>query len=210
MTYTNSFDSLPPTRIGWDEPVSTSQAGGTPPEYAPGYALGPGEGPATWFRRSLITMKARSRDTDGQFALAEWQAPRGLCAPGHLHPNEAEFFTIFEGELDITCGDTVYHATPGGFVYIPRSTVHDIVVTTAMARFTVLITPAGFERWFEELGTPALAPALPYVDHNGMPSYEEMAEAGEKYDWTPATGIASVRPDLPTAPFLAAADSNET
>ncbi|MDF3313168.1 cupin domain-containing protein [Rhodococcus sp. T2V] len=210
MTYTNSFDNIPPTRIGFDDPVATSRAGGTPSEYAPGYTLGPGEGPATWFRRSLITMKARKRDTDGQFALAEWYAPRGLCAPGHSHPNEAEFFTILDGELDVTCGDTVYHATPGSYVYIPKATVHDIVVTTAKARFTVLITPAGFEHWFEELGTAALAPTFPYSEHEGTPSFEEMEEVGEKYGWTPATGIASANPDVPRTEPLGRLNLNES
>jgi quercetin dioxygenase-like cupin family protein len=197
--FSYSFNNTPPTKIGFDEPVATALANGTPPEYAPGYALQPGEGPAVWFRNSLVTMKARARDTDGHFSLMEWYAPRGMCAPGHLHPNESEFFNILEGEVDITCGDTVYHGTPGSYIYIPRSTVHDIQVTTASARFTVLATPGGFERWFEELGEPALAPTFPYTDHRAA-TLEEMVATGEKYGWTRAQGKTTMLPGTAGAP----------
>jgi hypothetical protein len=67
----------PPVEIGDDQPVATQHSGGTPGDVAPGYALGPGEGPAIWFQGGIITMKARKLDTDGGFAVTEWFAVPG-------------------------------------------------------------------------------------------------------------------------------------
>jgi quercetin dioxygenase-like cupin family protein len=182
-----SHTSVVPAEIPDDAPVTAEHAGGTPQGISPGYALGPGEGPATWFQGGILTMKARATDTDGQFGLVEFYQARGSVAPGHIHHNEAEGFIILEGTLRIGVGDTVYDATPGMYVYVPKQTVHDWIVTSAYCRFLVIITPAGFEHFFEELGEPALAPTFPYTDHR-RPTLEEVQAVGEKYGWSAAEG----------------------
>lgn len=194
MTY--SFSSTPPVEIADDEPVATTHAGGTPEGIAPGYALGPGEGPAVWFQGGIITMKARAHDTDGQFGLTEWYGPRGMVAPGQVHAHEAEGFYILEGTLDIGVGDTVYHATPGSYIYVPKETVHDWVVTSAVCRFLVLIIPGGFEHFFEELSDPALAATFPYTEHR-TPPLEEIVAVGQKYGWSPGEGPLATESSAP-------------
>jgi quercetin dioxygenase-like cupin family protein len=195
----NSFTAGGPAEIGDLEPVSSEHAGGTPQGIAPGYALGTGEGPAIWFQGGIITMKARKHDTDGQFALTEWYGPRGMVAPGHVHEHEAEGFYIVEGTLDIGVGDTVYRATQGHYIYVPKQTVHDWVVTSAFCRFLVFILPGGFEHFFEELAEPAMAATYPYTEHRSPP-LEEIEAVGEKYGWSKGhgpLGTASTAP--PTA-----------
>jgi quercetin dioxygenase-like cupin family protein len=182
-----SFVNPSPVEIGDDDPVATEHAGGTPDGIAPGYLLKQGEGPAIWFMGGLITMKARKRDTDGQFALTEWYGPRGFLAPGHLHHNDAEAFYVLEGTLDVGIGDAIHHATPGDFFYVPKMTVHDWVVTSSQAKFLVLILPGGFEHFFEELADPALANTIPYTEHRN-PEFEEIAGVAQKYGWSPAEG----------------------
>jgi quercetin dioxygenase-like cupin family protein len=177
----------PPVPVADDDPVTDQHAGGTPADIAPGYALDLGEGPATWFQGGILTMKARHRDTDGQFGLVEFYQPRGSVAPGHIHHNEAEGFYVLEGTLRIGVGDTVYERGPGSYIYVPKQTVHDWVVLTAYCRFLVFIAPGGFEHFFEELGEPALSATYPYTDHP-QPGLEEVMDVGQKYGWSPGEG----------------------
>lgn len=191
-----SFDTDPPTEIADDEPVATRHSGGTPEGIAPGYALGPGGGPAIWFQGGIITMKARAADTDGEYALTEWYGPRDMVAPGHVHERDAEGFYVLEGTIDIGVGDTVHHATPGTFVHVPKQTVHDWRVTSAWCRFLVLIIPGGFEHFFEELSEPAQSPTYPYTEHR-QPSLEEIMAAGTKYGWRPGEGPTNTESTAP-------------
>jgi quercetin dioxygenase-like cupin family protein len=186
----------PPAEIGDDRPVATSHAGGTPDGVAPGYALGPGEGPAIWFQGGVITMKARALDTDGGFAVTEWFGPRDMVAPGHLHDRDAEGFYVLEGTLDIGVGDTVHHAVPGSYIYVPPKTVHDWRVTSATCKFLVFIVPGGFEHFFEELSEPAQSPTYPYTEHR-QPPLEEIQAVGEKYGWSTGRGALDTQSTAP-------------
>jgi quercetin dioxygenase-like cupin family protein len=186
----------PPSEIPDDAPVSNEHAGGTPEGVAPGYALGPGEGPAIWFQGGIITMKARALDTDAGFAVTEWFGPRDMVAPGHLHDRDAEGFYILEGTLDIGVGDTIYHAVPGSYIYVPPSTVHDWRVTSATCKFLVFIVPGGFEHFFEELSEPAQSPTYPYTEHR-QPSLDEIQAAGEKYGWSTGRGVLDTESTAP-------------
>ncbi|HEY2600703.1 MAG TPA: quercetin 2,3-dioxygenase [Thermoleophilaceae bacterium] len=178
----------PPTEIGDDQPVAREHSAGTPEGVAPGYALGPGEGPAIWFQGGVITMKARALDTDGGFAVTEWFGPRDMVAPGHVHDRDAEGFYILEGTLDIGVGDTAYHAVPGSYIYVPPRTVHDWRVTSATCKFLVFIVPGGFEHFFEELAEPAQSATYPYTEHR-QPPLEEIRAAGGKYGWSTGHGV---------------------
>ncbi len=193
---TNSFTAGGPVEIADTEPVAGEHAGGTPEGISPGYALATGEGPAIWFQGGIITMKARRQDTDGQFALTEWYGPRGMLAPGHSHEHEAEGFYIVEGTLDIGVGDTVYHATQGTYIYVPKQTVHDWVVTSAICKFLVFIIPGGFEHFFEELAEPALSATYPYTEHRNPP-LEEIEAVGEKYGWSKGHGPLQTESSAP-------------
>jgi quercetin dioxygenase-like cupin family protein len=191
-----SFETQPPTEIADGAPVATSHAAGTPEGIAPGYALAPGGGPSIWFQGVTITMKARALDTDGEYALTEWSGPRDAVAPGHLHERDAEGFYILEGTIDIGVGDTIYHATPGTFIHVPKATVHDWRVTSAWCRFLVFIIPGGFEHFFEELGEPARAATFPYTDHR-RPTLEEIMAVGGKYGWQPGQGVLDTESTSP-------------
>ncbi|HEY1597907.1 MAG TPA: quercetin 2,3-dioxygenase [Thermoleophilaceae bacterium] len=191
LSFTN-----PRAEIGDDQPVATVHSGGTPDGVAPGYALGPGEGPAIWFQGGIITMKARALDTDGGFAVTEWFGPRDMVAPGHVHDRDAEGFYILEGTLDIGVGDSVHQAVPGSYIYVPPKTVHDWRVTSAACKFLVFIVPGGFEHFFEALGEPAQSPTYPYTEHR-QPPLEEIQAVGEKYGWSTGRGVLDTESTAP-------------
>jgi hypothetical protein len=71
----------------------------------------------------------------------------------HYHHGRDEFFYLLEGELVLRIGDEHHTAGPGTFAFIPRETIHGFHnASAARARLLVMHHPAGFERFFEEMG----------------------------------------------------------
>jgi len=126
------------------------------------YALGPGEGTATWFLGTLMTLKATGDTTRHAFGLIEQVLPAGFAPPPHVHHGEDEAFYILEGHLTFTCGERMWEAPAGTFVFLPRGIVHGFrVAADQTARLLQFNTPAGVERMFLEAGEPARERALP-------------------------------------------------
>ena len=127
-----------------------------------GYVLAPGEGQATWFLGTLMTVKAGGEQTGNAFTLLEWTAAPGFAPPPHIHHAEDEAFYILEGTMTVTCGDHSWEATPGSFVFLPRGVAHGFTVMgTTPIRGLQLTVPAGFEHFLAEVGEPAQALTLP-------------------------------------------------
>jgi quercetin dioxygenase-like cupin family protein len=127
-----------------------------------GLVLAAGEGGAIGYRRGgAITVKARAADTDGHYALLELTLPAGGGgAPLHRHRGEAEAFYALEGTFTFQLGAGRREVSAGSFVLVPRGLVHTFAnAGDTPARCLVVISPAGFERYFEELG--ALVAASP-------------------------------------------------
>ncbi len=144
-----------------------------------GYLLALGEGRATWFLGTLMTVKAGGEQTAGSFTLLEWTAPPGFAPPPHVHHAEDEAFYILEGSMTVTCGDHSWQAGPGSFVFLPRGQVHGFTVTgTKPIRGLQLTVPGGFERFMDEVGEPARAPTLP---PQGAPDIERLLAAAAKH-----------------------------
>ena len=141
--------------------------------------LEPAEGPAIWFLRNRMTVKATAESTGGAFGLLEsWIAP-GFSPPLHVHHREDEAFWVLEGELSMRCGDRIFRALPGAFVFLPRDVPHTFVVEgDTPARMLTLLTPGGGERVFIEGGRPAeddgLPPATP-------PDIDALRRVSERY-----------------------------
>jgi quercetin dioxygenase-like cupin family protein len=90
--------------------------------------------------------------TGGRFALVEHPIrPRALAAPLHTHADEDEISYVLEGEVGMQIGDRVLRAGPGTLVFKPRGVPHAFWNPgDGLARMLEFITPAGFERYFEE------------------------------------------------------------
>lgn len=143
-----------------------------------GYVLTSGEGQATWFLGTLMTVKAGSEQTANAFTLLEWAAPAGFAPPPHIHQAEDEAFYILEGTMTVTCGDRSWEATPGSFVFLPRGVVHGFAVTgTSPIRGLQLTVPAGFERFIVAAGEPAKTLTLPSP---AAPDIEKLLAAAAK------------------------------
>jgi quercetin dioxygenase-like cupin family protein len=113
----------------------------------------------------------------GGFSLVEHPiAPRSLAAPLHRHANEDEYSYVLEGRVGVQLGDEVLEAGPGELVFKPRNQWHAFWNPgDEPARLLEIISPAGFERYFEEI-----APLLP-PSREGEPDLERLGEIQSRY-----------------------------
>jgi mannose-6-phosphate isomerase-like protein (cupin superfamily) len=92
-------------------------------------------------------------DSNGRFSLVEHpMEPRALAAPLHRHRNEDEYSFVIEGRIGAKLGGEVVFGNPGDLVFKPRKQWHTFWnAGDEPARILEIISPAGFEHYFEEL-----------------------------------------------------------
>jgi mannose-6-phosphate isomerase-like protein (cupin superfamily) len=92
-------------------------------------------------------------DAGGRFSLVEHpMPPRALAAPLHRHSREDEYSFVLEGRMGAQLGEEVVYAQAGDLVFKPRHQWHTFWnAGDEPCRILELISPAGFERYFEEL-----------------------------------------------------------
>ena len=88
-----------------------------------------------------------------RFSLVEHpMSPRALAAPLHLHTREDEYSFVLQGRMGALLGDDVVEAGPGDLVFKPSNQWHTFWNAGDVAcRILEIISPAGFERFFQEL-----------------------------------------------------------
>jgi quercetin dioxygenase-like cupin family protein len=116
---------------------------------------------ARWHLGGLLTIRAAAGDTNGVIAVVEERALRGYGTPPHVHGREDETLFVIEGTLEYTVDGVTGTAVAGSAVHLPKGRAHRFEVTSAEARFLVIITPGGFEEFFEEVSPPATATRVP-------------------------------------------------
>jgi hypothetical protein len=78
--------------------------------------------------------------------------PRALAAPLHRHTREDEYSYVLEGRVGALLGDDVVVGGTGDLIFKPRGQWHTFWnAGDEPARILEVISPAGFERFFEEL-----------------------------------------------------------
>ncbi|MSQ14078.1 MAG: cupin domain-containing protein [Dehalococcoidia bacterium] len=79
----------------------------------------------------------------------------------HIHTKEDEVFYVLDGALTYQVGDRKVEATAGSLLYVPKGILHGFSnLCSTPAKVLVFIAPAGFEKFFEEIGEPAKALTL--------------------------------------------------
>jgi quercetin dioxygenase-like cupin family protein len=113
-------------------------------------------------------------DSGGTFALVEHPLkPHALGAPAHRHSREDEYSFVLEGRIGALLGDEVIFGEPGDLIFKPRDQWHTFWnAGDTDARILEILSPAGFERYFEELADLFLA---------GRPAPEVLAEVRSRY-----------------------------
>ena len=139
-----------------------------------------------YFPPGSVGLKVTGNDTLGAYSFAESIAQPGSGPVPHRHSREDESFYVLDGQLEFRVGERVIVAAPGSFVFAPRGIPHTFKnVGTTPARFLVIISPAGLEKFFDE--RTALGKELPTTDPSYAGRYKALTEKyGLEYssDWS--------------------------
>jgi mannose-6-phosphate isomerase-like protein (cupin superfamily) len=112
-----------------------------------------GEGAIVSALGNSYTYKASKEETRGAYALIETTVV-GDGPPPCIHKTEEETFYVLEGSLKVFIGEHTFTANVGAFVLVPRGTVHTFSKVGMSARILIIISAAGFEKFFEEMAGP--------------------------------------------------------
>jgi len=94
-------------------------------------------------------------------------APRALGSPVHTHSREDEWTYVLRGQVGMEVGSNSLLAGTGDLVLKPRGVPHAFWnPTDEPAQLLEVITPGGFETYFEELGE-ILAASQPDLERLG-------------------------------------------
>jgi mannose-6-phosphate isomerase-like protein (cupin superfamily) len=149
--------------------------------HLPGVLQSSEDAPRESLLGGAIAIRLRSEQTDGRVAMLDYQVPAGFPGPPlHVHPDFDETFYILDGSLTLRIDDQVAVAGPGTIAFVPRGTRHTFANPNEhQTRILVMLNPAGFERYFEEL--------IAAVRVSGrLPAPDELAELGIAHGSVPA------------------------
>jgi quercetin dioxygenase-like cupin family protein len=145
-------------------------------EVMPVRIVAPGDGRQGWLGGLGIRFLVPGHDLGGGFSLVEHQLkPRALAAPLHRHSREDEYSYILRGRVGARLGDDVVFGAAGDLIYKPRGQWHTFWnAGDRDASLLEIISPAGFEKYFEELtdmfpnGKPEPSKIGPIADRFGL------------------------------------------
>ena len=143
------------------------------------------EGRAHWFLGTLAVVRASAEETAGGYSLIEQVARPGFGPPKHVHHVEDEQFYVLEGRVSFVCGDHLATLEAGGSIFLPKGVPHAFRVGgDGVARLLQLTVPGGFDRFVEEIGTPARDHGLPPDEPPPAGLLERMVELGRRHGFT--------------------------
>jgi uncharacterized cupin superfamily protein len=140
----------------------------------------------------FVGFKLFGADTGGALAVVEHVLGPGLLgAPMHTHRNEDEYSYVLEGAISILVGNELIQAPAGTLVCKPRNIAHTFWNQGSVAaRLLEIISPAGFERYFDDLaellgegGPPDIGRITALAQKYGMEmDFGTIAEISQKYN----------------------------
>lgn len=113
-----------------------------------------------------IFIRIHGRDTNGTLSVVESHDTPGGGPPPHIHHHEDETFQILDGEYEFSVAGRTVRAKAGDTLFAPRGVAHTYrCAGPTPGRLLCVITPAGFEGFFEEIGamTPQQQQDIPRV-----------------------------------------------
>ena len=110
-----------------------------------------------------VLFMIQGQGTSGAFSIVEHPIdPQSLAAPYHTHTREDEYSIVLEGEVGFALDEQVVIGRPGDTIFKPRDVRHAFWnAGQGPARILEVITPAGFEKYFAEIGEVFAQPGPP-------------------------------------------------
>ena len=100
----------------------------------------------------MPTVLLRSEESGGEVSVIDSTVPAGFPGPPlHKHDFDEAFYVV-EGELTFQVEDELVTKGAGELAFAPRNVPHTYANRSdAPARFVLVCTPAGFERYFARM-----------------------------------------------------------
>lgn len=90
--------------------------------------------------------------TKGAMSITDSVSPTGSGPPRHIHHDADETFIMLTGDSEFWLDGERFARGPGQTAFVPRGTEHTFrVVSDVPARHLVILTPGGFEGFFDEM-----------------------------------------------------------
>jgi quercetin dioxygenase-like cupin family protein len=127
--------------------------------------VSPGGGKSVNVLGALYRIKVHGSESGGAFSVVETSDAPGSGTPPHTHTREDETIYVLDGEYEFFCRGERHLAKAGTTVFAPRNIQHCYKnAGKTSGKLLVIITPAGFEKFFEELDAmPAAEQQIPRV-----------------------------------------------
>lgn len=115
--------------------------------------MDPGAGRQIDVGNSKLFLKLNSAATDNIFSVTEYElSPHFPGPPPHKHRVFEHAWYVLEGDLTIELNEEKSVVSKGGFVFIPKQTVHAFAnLSEAIVKILVVDTPGGFEHYYNDL-----------------------------------------------------------
>jgi mannose-6-phosphate isomerase-like protein (cupin superfamily) len=145
--------------------------------------IGPRDGKALDFGIVGVRFLVWGEESGGGFSLVEHPIrPRCLAAPLHRHSREDEYSYVLEGRLGAQLGDEVVYAEAGDLVFKPCEQWHTFWnAGDGPCRILEIISPAGFEHYFEEFAGGVGSPEESQVRYGTQVDLDRTRRLCEQY-----------------------------
>lgn len=140
--------------------------------------IGTGEGRVVIEGGFGVVLQVPGEATGGAYSVVEHPlSPGVLAAPPHAHRNEDEVSYVVEGRVGAWLDGEESVAEAGDYIIKPRGVPHTFWnAGEGPARVVEIISPAGFEAYFEELAG--------LISGDGEPDFGAIARLAGRYGLT--------------------------
>jgi quercetin dioxygenase-like cupin family protein len=114
-----------------------------------------------WFLDNLAYVHVDGEQTGESVSVVELAGRRGDMPPLHIDHRNDETIYVVAGRMTLFAGNRQIALGAGQATVAPRGVPHAYRIESEQARWLVINTPAGFERFLREASEPAPSDELP-------------------------------------------------
>ncbi len=145
----------------------------------------PGQGRSVSLRGTEVRYTVESGEAKGA-SCTEWSAAPGFDTGLHVHERLEETWYVLDGELEFHLGEETFTASAGATVFVPPRVAHAFANhTDAPAKFLLIMSPPGHDRYFDELAE--------ILALDGPPDPHAIAELRSRYDTEQISSLTAGR-----------------
>jgi mannose-6-phosphate isomerase-like protein (cupin superfamily) len=145
-----------------------------------------GDGRSVSLRGTEVAFKVTSAEARGA-SCTEWSAAPGFDTGLHAHERLEETWYVLDGELEFRAGEKTFYAGPGSSVFVPPQVPHAFANRSDRpAKFLLIMSPPGHDRYFDELAE--------ILAVEGPPDTDAIAALRQRYDTQQISSLTAARP----------------